>query len=111
MDSHEEKVYQAVRQVCNNHSALTFVQNITKDRIKIASLFQSQERDAKQKMREKAKELQRQKMEAAKMGAGRGMGGRSAYSSSASSFSNNSSTGPVLVQEQSTADPVRSSYS
>ena len=25
MDSHEEKVYQAVRQVCNNHSALTFV--------------------------------------------------------------------------------------
>ena len=37
MDSHEEKVYQAVRQ--------------------------TQEREAKQKMREKAKELQRQKME------------------------------------------------
>lgn len=46
MDSHEEKVYQAVRQ--------------------------TQEREAKQKMREKAKELQRQKMEAAKRG---GMGG------------------------------------
>ena len=46
MDSHEEKVYQAVRQ--------------------------TQEREAKQKMREKAKELQRQKMEATK---NRGMGG------------------------------------
>ncbi|XP_060520172.1 coatomer subunit delta [Cylas formicarius] len=42
MDSHEEKVYQAVRQ--------------------------TQEREAKLKMREKAKELQRQKMEAAKRG-------------------------------------------
>ncbi|KAG5896294.1 Coatomer subunit delta [Gonioctena quinquepunctata] len=42
MDSHEEKVYQAVRQ--------------------------SQEREAKNKMREKAKELQRQKMEANKKG-------------------------------------------
>ena len=50
MDSHEEKVYQAVRQ--------------------------TQEREAKQKMREKAKELQRQRMEAQKRGAGgmRGMG-------------------------------------
>merc|ERR1712012_1178428 len=46
MDSHEEKVYQAVRQ--------------------------TQEREAKQKMREKAKELQRQKMEAAKRGGGMG---------------------------------------
>ncbi|GJQ77792.1 copd [Trypoxylus dichotomus] len=42
MDSHEEKVYQAVRQ--------------------------TQEREAKNKMREKAKELQRQKMELAKKG-------------------------------------------
>merc|ERR1711899_37212 len=42
MDSHEEKVYQAVRQ--------------------------TQEREAKQKMREKAKELQRQRMETAKRG-------------------------------------------
>merc|ERR1711936_712920 len=42
MDSHEEKVYQAVRQ--------------------------TQEREAKQKMREKAKELQRAKMESAKRG-------------------------------------------
>ncbi|XP_053947764.1 coatomer subunit delta [Anastrepha ludens] len=42
MDSHEEKVYQAVRQ--------------------------TQEREAHQKMREKAKELQRQRLEAAKRG-------------------------------------------
>ncbi|XP_057658083.1 coatomer subunit delta [Diorhabda carinulata] len=42
MDSHEEKVYQAVRQ--------------------------TQEREAKNMMREKAKELQRQKLEAAKKG-------------------------------------------
>lgn len=42
MDSHEEKVYQAVRQ--------------------------TQEREAKNKMREKAKELQRQRMEIAKKG-------------------------------------------
>lgn len=50
MDSHEEKVYQAVRQ--------------------------TQEREARQKMREKAKELQRQRMEASKRG-GPSLGGRS----------------------------------
>lgn len=50
MDSHEEKVYQAVRQ--------------------------TQEREAKNKMREKAKELQRQRMEAGKKG------GKVSYSSS-----------------------------
>ncbi|KAJ6648607.1 Coatomer subunit delta [Pseudolycoriella hygida] len=51
MDSHEEKVYQAVRQ--------------------------TQEREAKQKMREKAKELQRQRMEFVKKGLGRNYGGNS----------------------------------
>lgn len=53
MDSHEEKVYQAVRQ--------------------------TQEREAKQKMREKAKELQRQRMESVKKGLpmGRSYGGGS----------------------------------
>ncbi|GAB6018804.1 Coatomer subunit delta [Chamberlinius hualienensis] len=57
MDSHEEKVYQAVRQ--------------------------TQEREAKQKMREKAKELQRARQEAAKRGikspgsGGMGFGGSS----------------------------------
>uniref|UniRef100_A0A2M4BK50 Coatomer subunit delta n=1 Tax=Anopheles marajoara TaxID=58244 RepID=A0A2M4BK50_9DIPT len=52
MDSHEEKVYQAVRQ--------------------------TQEREAKQKMRERAKELQRQRMEQKKSG----LGGRGAIGGS-----------------------------
>lgn len=58
MDSHEEKVYQAVRQ--------------------------TQEREAKQKMREKAKELQRQRMESIKRGlpmGGRNYGGSGGGSS------------------------------
>lgn len=61
MDSHEEKVYLAVRQ--------------------------TQEREAKQKMREKAKELQRQRLEATKRGVslGRGSGSSGGFSSSMSS--------------------------
>lgn len=62
MDSHEEKVYLAVRQ--------------------------TQEREAKQKMREKAKELQRQRLEANKRGVSLGRG-----SSSASSYSGGISSG------------------
>lgn len=79
MDSHEEKVYQAVRQ--------------------------TQEREAKQKMREKAKELQRQRLENAKRGVsmsgmGRsstGGGGSSNYSSDAfgSTGSGNVSIGGI----------------
>ncbi|XP_017024318.1 coatomer subunit delta [Drosophila kikkawai] len=65
MDSHEEKVYQAVRQ--------------------------TQEREARQKMREKAKELQRQRMEASKRG-GPSMGGRSG-GFSADSFGSSSGGG------------------
>lgn len=64
MDSHEEKVYLAVRK--------------------------TQEREAKQKMREKAKELQRQRLEATKRGVslGRGSGGGgSSFGSSLSSIS------------------------
>lgn len=67
MDSHEEKVYQAVRQ--------------------------TQEREAKQKMREKAKELQRQRMEISKKGLpmGRSFGGGSSEGfGSSGGFSNNS---------------------
>lgn len=64
MDSHEEKVYLAVRQM--------------------------QEREAKQKMREKAKELQRQRLEANKRGVSLGRG-----SSSASSFSSGISSGGI----------------
>ncbi|KAL7744089.1 hypothetical protein ACLKA6_009075 [Drosophila palustris] len=69
MDSHEEKVYQAVRQ--------------------------TQEREARQKMREKAKELQRQRMEATKRGGPSmgGLGGRSGGFSSDSFGSSGISTG------------------
>ncbi|XP_065162583.1 LOW QUALITY PROTEIN: coatomer subunit delta [Atheta coriaria] len=56
MDSHEEKVYQAVRQ--------------------------TQEREAKNKMREKAKELQRQRMEAAKKGGKPSFGGSGGFGNS-----------------------------
>lgn len=56
MDSHEEKVYQAVRQ--------------------------TQEREAKNKMREKAKELQRQRMEAAKKGGKVSYGGSGGFGNS-----------------------------
>ncbi|XP_055594363.1 coatomer subunit delta [Uranotaenia lowii] len=65
MDSHEEKVYQAVRQ--------------------------TQEREAKQKMRERAKELQRQRMEQKKSGGG----GRLPFATvgGAEGFGNNSSGG------------------
>lgn len=80
MDSHEEKIYQAVRQ--------------------------TQEREAKQKMREKAKELQRLRMESAKRGGpiARGHGG--GYSSegfgSGGGIANNTSmnTQSIDVAEQ-----------
>ncbi|KAH8420154.1 hypothetical protein KR009_006408, partial [Drosophila setifemur] len=65
MDSHEEKVYQAVRQ--------------------------TQEREARQKMREKAKELQRQRMEAGKRSIGSSMGGMGGRSGGFSSDSFGSS--------------------
>ena len=69
MDSHEEKVFQAVRE--------------------------TQEKEAKQKMREKAKELQRQRMEQ-KKGApmGRGFGNSSdSFGVSSSSMSSSASIG------------------
>ncbi|XP_058833504.1 coatomer subunit delta [Topomyia yanbarensis] len=65
MDSHEEKVYQAVRQ--------------------------TQEREAKQKMRERAKELQRARMEQKK--GGLGASGRPYGGGSSEGFGNNSSGG------------------
>lgn len=65
MDSHEEKVYQAVRQ--------------------------TQEREANQKMRERAKELQRQRMEQKK--SGMGGTGRPYGGGSAEGFGSNSSGG------------------
>lgn len=89
MDSHEEKVYLAVRQ--------------------------TQEREAKQKMREKAKELQRQRMESSKRGVsslGRGNYGGSGNVTSNSGFGSSSgiSSSSVLSQPsvgigESTASP------
>lgn len=76
MDSHEEKVYLAVRQ--------------------------TQEREAKQKMREKAKELQRQRMESTKRGGsslGRGTyGGSGGASSGGFGSSSGISSSSVLSQ-------------
>lgn len=82
MDSHEEKVYQAVRQ--------------------------TQEREAKQKMREKAKELQRQKMEAQKRGA---KGGPSISSSSSYGGSGGFASGPSVGDTLSTpAEPPKPTF-
>lgn len=81
MDSHEEKVYQAVRQ--------------------------TQEREAKQKMREKAKELQRQKMEMAKRG-GRGGPPMSGYGSGQGGFTPGPSMGDTL---STPAGPPKPTYS
>lgn len=67
MDSHEEKVYLAVRQ--------------------------TQEREAKQKMREKAKELQRQRLEATKRGISLGRGSGSASGQSYGGGSSSTFTG------------------
>ncbi|KAK6618947.1 Coatomer subunit delta [Polyplax serrata] len=64
MDSHEEKIYQAVRK--------------------------TQEREAKNKMREKAKELQRQKLEAVKKG-----GKTPIFSSTGTGFGSNTGFNPV----------------
>ncbi|CAH0547929.1 unnamed protein product [Brassicogethes aeneus] len=72
MDSHEEKVYQAVRQ--------------------------TQEREAKNKMREKAKELQRQKIDAKKSGIK-----SSSSFGSGSSFGNSSYTPTPSVGDVSNA--------
>ena len=82
MDSHEEKVYQAVRQ--------------------------TQESEAKQKMREKAKELQRQKIETAKRG-GRPMtsGGFGVGHMNSGGFSG----GPSIGDTMSTpAEPPKPTY-
>lgn len=81
MDSNEEKIYQAVRQ--------------------------TQEREAKQKMREKAKELQRQRLESIKRGipmGGRssgygGSGGSSDGFGMSSSSSSVHSSSPTTIQD------------
>lgn len=83
MDSHEEKIFQAVRE--------------------------TQEKEAKQKMREKAKELQRQRMESQKKGVP--MGGRS-FGSSGDSFGisssnmSSSSSPSIGISEMSKPTPT-----
>lgn len=90
MDSHEEKVYLAVRQ--------------------------TQEREAKQKMREKAKELQRQRLEASKRGVSLGRGSGSSGGSFGGSISSGGfggiSSSSVMSQpsvgiSESTSSPVK----
>ncbi|XP_076750338.1 coatomer subunit delta [Xylocopa sonorina] len=80
MDSHEEKVYQAVRM--------------------------TQEREAKNKMREKAKELQRQRMEAAKKTGLKSPGFGNSYGSSGN-FTPAPSVGDTA---NFVPEPVRPSY-
>jgi len=80
MDSHEEKVYQAVRQ--------------------------TQEREAKQKMREKAKELQRQRMEAQKRGGRGGVASMGSYGGQGGF-----APGPMMGDSLSTpAEPPKPAY-
>lgn len=79
MDSHEEKVYLAVRQ--------------------------TQEREAKQKMREKAKELQRQRLESSKRGGiSRSNFGSASSGGSSGGFGSNSSIVSPSVLTASTIE-------
>lgn len=80
MDSHEEKVYLAVRQ--------------------------TQEREAKQKMREKAKELQRQRLEISKRGIT--IGGRSYGSGTGNSSEGFGSSGGISSSSISTTPSISS---
>ena len=87
MDSHEEKVYQAVRQ--------------------------TQEREAKQKMREKAKELQRQRIETTKRG-GKPMSTSGGYGPNSGGYGQTTggfSGGPTIGETMSTpAEPPKPTY-
>lgn len=86
MDSHEEKVYLAVRQ--------------------------TQEREAKQKMREKAKELQRQRLEATKRGVTLGRSSGNSYMGvSSSSFTGISSASSMASPAVGISEPVAPSPS
>jgi coatomer subunit delta len=90
MDSHEEKIFNAMRD--------------------------AQQKEAEQKMREKAKELQRMKLEAKKAGLGKydTMGGTGSYSgissSSRSTNSTNSYDAPKIDTYQSLNSNTTSSY-
>lgn len=78
MDSHDEKLFQQVRQ--------------------------TQERDAKQKMREKAKELQKQRLESAKKGmSGMSRGITSYGGGSSEGFGNNSTSSGISNMSNQTS--------
>ncbi|XP_008554465.1 coatomer subunit delta [Microplitis demolitor] len=81
MDSHEERVFQAVR-------------------------F-TQEREAKNKMREKAKEFQRQRLEASKKGGTKSPGIGSGFGNNSSSFTPTSVVGDSATY---VPEPVKQSY-
>ncbi|XP_054282555.1 coatomer subunit delta [Macrosteles quadrilineatus] len=86
MDSHEEKVYQAVRQ--------------------------TQEREAKNKMREKAKELQRQRMEAGKRGFMKGSGAGGFGISSSGGFGSSSGFAPSpIIGDSASIGEINKPYS
>lgn len=84
MDSHEEKVFQAVRE--------------------------TQEKEAKQKMREKAKELQRQRMESQKKGIPMRSFGSSgdSFGISNSSMSSSASIGIAEITKPTPSMPAKS---
>lgn len=86
MDSHEEKIFQAVRE--------------------------TQEKEAKQKMREKAKELQRQRMESQKKGIPMGRNfGSSSDSFGVSNSIMSSSSPSISISEMSKPTPTISKTS
>ncbi|XP_050296382.1 coatomer subunit delta [Anthonomus grandis grandis] len=85
MDSHEEKVYQAVRQ--------------------------TQEREAKLKMREKAKELQRQKMEQAKRGIKPSFGSSGGFGTNTSNNTYTPTTSVDVVSVQNDVKPPQHNVS
>ena len=117
MDSHEEKVYQVStiypKELDRWWKYPLFWEGVTL--VTSYWLFllpqavrQTQEREAKQKMREKAKELQRQKMEAQKRGA---KGGPSISSSSSYGGSGGFASGPSVGDTLSTpAEPPKPTF-
>ena len=117
MDSHEEKVYQ-VSTIYPKELDRWWKYPLVLEGVMLFMSYwlflplqavrQTQEREAKQKMREKAKELQRQKMEAQKRGA---KGGPSISSSSSYGGSGGFASGPSVGDTLSTpAEPPKPTF-
>lgn len=77
------------------------MQTLNIDCFMIFFVLQTQEREAKNKMREKAKELQRQKLEAVKKG------GKSPVFNSGTGFGSNAGYNPVPSMADSVISPGR----